>query len=240
MQTTSALYKQILASEPHWFETKVTIAGNTLTEEQIMSVDSKRPGINEEIPSVGGALSATLQMTVINPSFTIPVRAEIVVYYRACNETQTSEWLKYGTFYIDTRETSANYNAVQTVAITAFDSMIKTEADYPDTNHNWPYLDRNVVAEIASTIGVTVDSRTNGNLTAGYMVDMPVGYVMREILEHIAAANCGNFVITAENKLLFVPLIGLDPEENLVGRYLKTETTTEALTFGGEGWYILV
>ena len=239
MQTTSALYKQIVSGR-HWFNTKITIAGNTLLETQIKEIETERPGINAEIPSVGGALSATLQMTVINPSFTIPVRAEIVVYYRACNETQTSEWLKYGTFYIDTRETSANYNAVQTVAITAFDSMIKTEADYPDTNHNWPYLDRNVVAEIASTIGVSVDSRTNGNLTAGYMVELPTGYVMREVLEHIAAANCGNFVITAENKLLFVPLIGLDPEINLVGRYLKTETTTEALTFGGEGWYILV
>ena len=240
MQTTSALYKQILASEPHWFETKVTIAGNTLTEEQIMSVDSKRPGINEEIPSVGGALSATLQMTVINPSFTIPTRAEIVVYYRACNETQNSEWLEYGTFYIDTRETSANYNAVQTVAITAFDSMIKTEADYPDTDHDWPYLDRLVVAEIAQAIGVEVDSRTYDNLTVGYMVNPPTGYVMREVLEHIAAANCGNFVITAENKLLFVPLIGLDPEQNLVGRYLTPEGSTDALTFGDEGWYILV
>lgn len=239
MQTTSALYKQIVSGR-HWFNTKITIAGNTLLETQIKEIETERPGINAEIPSVGGALSATLQMTVINPSFTIPVRAEIVVYYRACNETQTSEWLKYGTFYIDTRETSANYNAVQTITITAFDSMIKTEADYPDTDHDWPYLDRLVVAEIAQAIGVAVDSRTYDNLDVGYMVNPPTGYVMREVLEHIAAANCGNFVITAENKLLFVPLIGLDPEQNLVGRYLKDETSTDALTFGDEGWYILV
>jgi len=239
MQTTSALYKQIVSGR-HWFNTKITIAGNTLLETQIKEIETERPGINEEIPSVGGALSATLQITVIKPSFTIPTRAEIVVYYRACNETQNSEWLQYGTFYIDTRETSANYNAIQTIEITAFDSMIKTEADYPDTDHDWPYLDKLVVAEIAQAIGVEVDSRTNGNLTASYMVELPTGYVMREILEHIAAANCGNFVITAENKLLFVPLIGLDPEENLVGRYLKDETSTDALTFGNEGWYILV
>lgn len=239
MQTTSALYKQIVSGR-HWFNTKITIAGNTLLETQIKEIETERPGINAEIPSVGGALSATLQMVVIKPSFTIPTRAEIVVYYRACNETQNSEWLQYGTFYIDTRETSANYNAVQTVAITAFDSMIKTEADYPDTNHNWPYLDRDAVAEIAQTIGVSVDGRTSGNLTAGYMVELPSGYTMREVLEHIAAANCGNFVITAVNELLFVPLIGLDPEQNLVGRYLKSETTAEAITFGNEGWYILV
>lgn len=239
MQMTSALYKQIVSGR-HWFNTKITISGNTLLETQIKKIETERPGINAEIPSVGGALSATLQMTVINPSFTIPTRAEIVVYYRACNETQNSEWLEYGTFYIDTRETSANYNAVQTITITAFDSMIKTEADYPDANHNWPYLDKNVVAEIAQTIGVTVDSRTNDNLTAGYMVELPSGYTMREVLEHIAAANCGNFVITSENELLFVPLIGLDPEINLVGNYLTPEGSTDALQFGDEGWYILV
>lgn len=239
MQTTSALYKQIVSGQ-HWFNTKITIAGNTLLETQIKEIETERPGINVEIPSVGGALSATLQMVVINPSFTIPVRAEIVVYYRSCNETQNSEWLEYGTFYIDTRETSANYNAVQTITITAFDSMIKTEADYPDTNHDWPYLDKNVITEIAQTIGVTVDSRTNDNLTAGYMVELPSGYTMREVLEHIAAANCGNFVITAENELLFVPLIGLDPEINLVGNYLTPEGSTDAIQFGDEGWYILV
>ena len=239
MQTTSALYKTIVAGD-HYFESKITINGNELAEGQIHSLSKERLGMNGNIPAVGGAVCSTLFLTIINPNFTIPARAEIKVYTRARNATQTSEWLQAGTYYIDTRAKNTTYGAVDTLTITAFDAMIKTEADYPDTNHNWPYLDRNVVAEIASTIGVSVDSRTNGNLTAGYMVELPTGYVMREVLEHIAAANCGNFVITAENKLLFVPLIGLDPEENLVGRYLKSETTTEALTFGGEGWYILV
>ena len=240
MQQTSALYKQIVASVPHWFETKATLNGNTLDETQLMSVDSKRPGINEEIPSVGGALSATLTMTIIDQGFTIPTRAEIVVYYRAANGTDVSEWLPYGTFYVDTGARNASYNAVETIEFTAFDSMIKAEADYPDTDHAWPYLDKDVVAEIAEAIGVDVDSRTNDNLTAGYMVELPSEYVMREVLEHIAAANCGNFVITAENELLFVPLIGLDPEANLVGNYLTPEGSTDALMFGDEGWYILV
>jgi len=239
MQTTSALYKSIVA-EDHYFETKVSINSNELTQDKILSLSRDMSGMNKNYPTVGGAICSTLQMTVINPSFTIPARAEIKVYTRTRNSSQTSEWLAAGTYYIDTRAKSTAYNSTDTLAVTAFDAMIKTEADYPDTNHNWPYLDRLIVAEIASAIGVSVDSRTNGNLTAGYMVDMPVGYVMREVLEHIAAANCGNFVITAENKLLFVPLIGLDPEQNLVGQYLKSETTTEALTFGNEGWYILV
>ena len=239
MQTTSALYKSIVAGE-HYFETKISINGNEMTEDKILSLSKDRPGMTGSTPTVGGAVCSTKQMTIINPAFEIPERAEIKVYVRARNATQTSEWLPSGTYYIDTRVRGATDSGIDTLTINAFDSMIKTESDYPDTNHDWPYLDKLVVAEIAQTIGVSVDSRTNGNLTVDYMVNPPVGEVMREVLEHIAAANCGNFVITAENKLLFVPLLGLDPELDLVGNYLTPEGSTDALQFGSEGWYILV
>lgn len=239
MQTTSALYKSIVAGE-HYFETKITLNGNEVTEDKIISLKREILGMSGTAPTVGGAVCSILHLTIINPSYTIPTRAEIKVYVRARNDTQTSEWIQSGTYYIDTRHRNSSYNDVETIEFTAFDSMIKTESDYPDTDHDWPYLDKLVVAEIAQAIGVEVDSRTYGNMTAEYMVNPPTGEVMREVLEHIAAANCGNFVITAENKLLFVPLIGLDPEQNLVGRYLKSETTAEAITFGDEGWYVLV
>ena len=287
MQTTSALYKQIIATEPHWFETYITVNGNTVNEDEIFSLDRSRPGMSQNYPSIGGALSSTLTLTILNPSFSIPTMAEIKVYYRAvCEigggsdthivngivsgdfqmldgdildlgsnatlvndiveftdsaaEQQTSEWIQAGTYYIDTRAHNQTYNGIDTLDITAFDRMMFGESDYPDTNHAWPYTDKSVVAEIASTIGVTVDSRTNQFLTSGYKIEAPTGYVMREVLEHIAAMYGGNFVVTAENKLLFVPLYGLDPEENLTGSYLRVEGGTEALTFGNEGWYILV
>lgn len=287
MQTTSALYKSIIASEPHWFETYITVNGNTVNEDEIFSLDRSRPGMSQNYPSIGGALSSTLTLTILNPSFTIPKMAEIKVYYRAVCETgggsdthlvngilsgdfqmldgdildlgpnatlvngivvftdsaaehKTSEWIAAGTYYIDTRAHNQSYNGIDTLDITAFDAMMKAEKEYPDTTHDWPYTDKSVVAEIASTIGVTVDSRTYQFLTAGYQIEAPTGYVMREVLEHIAAMYGGNFVITAENKLLFVPLYGLDPEENLTGSYLAVDGSTDALTFGGEGWYILV
>ena len=239
MQTTSALYKTIVSGD-HWFETKITIDGNEVDEDEIISLDRDRPGMNQNFPSVGGAVSSTLRAKIIYPNFSIPQRAEVKVYYRAKNTTQTSEWLPAGTYYIDTRSHNNTNNGVDTLEITAFDAMIKAEQDYPDTSHSWPYRDSLVVAEIASTIGVSVDSRTNTFLTARWMIDMPISYVMREVLEQIAGMNGGNFIITAENKLLFVPLYGLDPEENLTGQYLTPEGSTDALQFGNEGWYILV
>lgn len=286
MQETSALYKQIIATEPHWFETYITVNGNTVNEDEIFSLDRSRPGMSQNYPSIGGALSSTLTLTILNPSFSIPKMAEIKVYYRAvCGKTsgsdsylvngvvsggdmsmsgdtlvlpnatlsngivtfgssstttKVSEWIKAGTYYIDTRAHNQSYNGIDTLDITAFDAMMKAEKDYPDTTHDWPCPDTFVVAEIASQIGVTVDSRTNQFLTARNMIELPSDLVMREVLERIAAMYCGNFVITAENKLLFVPLLGLDPEENITGNYLSPEGSTDALTFGNEGWYILV
>ena len=84
---------------------------------------------------------------------------------------------------------------------------------------------------------MTVDSRTYGFLTAGYEIALPVGYTMRETLAHIAGAYGGNFIITSENKLLFVPLYGLDPD--VTGSYLADENGN-ALVLGSEEWYILV
>ena len=243
MQTTSALYKQIVASSGHWFETKIAIDGHELAESQIISLKRELPGMTQAKPSVGGALSATLALTILAPAFTIPRMAEIDVYFRARNSTSTSEWLPAGVFFIDTRKHDKTASGVSLLRITAYDAMMKAEQDYPDTNHNWPYTDRLVVAEIAAAIGVTVDSRSGTFLTCGYPVDMPVEASMRGVLENIAAMYGGNFVITKANKLLFVPLYGLD-DANVSGLYLACEDTEgnggKAVIFGDEGWFILV
>lgn len=280
MQETSALYKNLLLMDNHYFETKVVIDGHEINQSGIMSVNRQRPGMYEAKPTVGGALASTLNLTILKPSFTIPKMAEIKVYVRVCagdaaggsmidgllpvedatiqngylvfgqdsgasivndyivinNSSDVSEWLLQGIYYIDTRKTAGTY--VETVQITAYDAMMKAEQDYPSTSHAWSYLDTSVVAEIAATMGVSVDSRVGGYLTAGYMIELPTNYTMREVLENIAACYCGNFVITSEGKLMFVPLYGLDPPE--IGNYLADSNGTTALTFGNEGWYVIV
>ena len=240
MQTTSALYKQIVATSGHWIETKLSISGNEIMEDQIISVQRDEQAMQQAKPSAGGAMAASIALTIIAPNFTIPRMGEIDVYTRARTDTLTSEWIPTGVYFIDTRAHDQSADGIGLMRITAYDAMLKGEQDYPNTTHNWPYLDTLVVAEIAAAIGVAVDSRTAGFLTSSYMIDMPVGYTIREVLGHIAASYGGNFVITDENKLLFIPLYGLDPEDSIVGEYLAVEGSTEALLFGNEGWYILV
>lgn len=234
MQSTSTLYKTIVGGE-HWFETRITIDGNTYGEDKIISLTRSKKAFPGNSPSVGSAIAAIMDLIIIKPSFAIPPRAQIVVEIRALNKTQTSEWIPQGTYFIDTRKERLTRSGEKLLEISAYDAMIKAEADYPDTEHAWPYKDTLVVAEIASTIGVTVDSRTNSFMSSADMIQLPAEYTMREVLEHIAGAYGGNFVVTNENKLLFVPLYGLDYTEN--GSYLADENGN-ALQFGNERWFI--
>ena len=236
MQTTNAQYKRIIAGE-HTFETKVTINGNELGGDKIISLDRTRKAFANDLPSIGGALASSIVLKVRKPSFSIPKMAAVTVSVRVKNDSETSAWLAAGTYYIDTREESEAQGNAAIMTITAYDAMLKAEADYPNTEHDWPYKDSLVVAEIAAAIGVTVDSRVSGFITAGNMINLPSDYSMRETLEHIAGMYAGNFIITNDNKLMFIPLWGLDYTES--GYYLADENGN-ALTFGNEGWFIFV
>lgn len=162
-----------------------------------------------------------------------------IVFFNGTTVHLTSEWLQMGVYYIDTRQTTHNDDGVDKLTIHGYDAMLFGEADYPSTIHAWPATDISVVQEIAQTMGVTLDPRTLDYLTAGYEIQLPTAFSMRETLGHIAGAYGGNFAMSQEGKLLFLPLMGLSMEDDTVGSYLADESDN-ALLFGNEGWYILV
>ena len=86
-----------------------------------------------------------------------------------------------------------------------------------------------VVADIASRMGVPVDPRTVIN--PAYTVGYPNDLTMREILGYIAAAHAGNFVITDAGALRLVPLYNPAVDHG-PGGYLVTEDG-HPITFGG-------
>lgn len=243
MQETSALYKSIIASVNHRFETKLVLGKNAstveVTESALRYVSRDRPGINSRIPSIGNALSASLNVDMQEPDWTLDPMQKIAVYVRAIgivgSTEETSEWIQQGTYFVDTRVLTGQ----GTLQLTAYDAMLKAEKTYPSTNHVWPYADINVLAEIAQDIGVTLDQKTIDIVTAGIMIPLPAGYTEREVLGMIAAAYAGNFIISDRNTLMLVPLYGTD-DENLTGYYLADDDGDTALLFGNEGWFILV
>lgn len=246
MQETSALYKQLIDSDLHYFENQLIIDGvGTFGENQLFTLDTKQPSL-EGKPAIGTAPSGEITVEVIAKSEDIPKMAKLTSQVRVTDGTQTSEWINKGIYFVDTRKESTHGSETTTI-LTGYDAMIKTEQTYPNTNHDWPYLDVDVVDEIAQTIGVDVDARTYQIMTAEHMINLPVIngdngedeslYTMREKLSQIAGLYCGNFIITPVGKLLLVPLYGFDPI--VVGDYLADEDGN-AITFGDEGWYTLV
>ena len=161
--------------------------------------------------SVGNCISASLKFSVLTDD-EIAQAASVII--RACisEGSETSEWLDFGTFYIDKREGNNGLISLQ-----CYDSMLKASQKYVDPTNSddrigWPKSMQTCVNEIAQRIGVEIDPRTVINTAEAYQVDYPTNYTMQQVLGYIGAVHGGNWIITPENKLRLVPLIS-HPEE---------------------------
>lgn len=231
MQNTSDLYKSIRDNPLCSAETRATIAGVLYEQDRLSPPETSGSLFPDGKPSVGNCISRQLDLT-ISPAGTIPRMAEIKLETRlvikdALTEEvlQASEWIPKGTFYIDTRETD---KVTGVMTIHGYDAMLKAEQMFltETTEDDWPKPMDEVVEEIAKRMGVTVDSRTVISHTM--MVGYPLEYTMREILGYIAAAHCGNWIITDAGELRLITLNCIPPETS----YLVDEDGY-AITFGG-------
>ena len=204
MQTVSSAWKQIFAEPGHITEVRAVIGGVTYNIDKIFSITQTRNIFSSNNPMIGCCCSSVLDIEII-PTSPVPRMAPIVVTTRlkSADGTQHSEWIDAGTYYVDTRSKERDG---LTMHFTAYDSMLKADQPYLQNSaiDEWPCDETDVVDEIAALMGVTVDERT---VLAGYDVDYPAqDWTMREVLGWIAAANCGNWIITPQNELYLVPL----------------------------------
>lgn len=197
MQTVPAKWNDILAGD-YQVDFKAVISGKTYTYGEIKSARITKSMMDKL--TIGQATSAMLDM-VFEPDGTIPTAAEIKCYIRLKDYgEEVTDWLPFGTFYIDTRST----DAYGWMTITAYDAMLKAEQDYIDNSGTYPMAMSDAVSFICGKMGVELDSRSQ---IAPYTVDSPTEvYTMREVLCGIAAASGGNFVITEEGKLRLIRL----------------------------------
>jgi hypothetical protein len=161
--------------------------------------------------SIGGANYAELEAEFLNPENTIPETARIDFYIRQKNASAVSDWLRKGTYFIDSRETTTGRLTVVAKDALAFcDGVSLLEIlDVP----SYPANARTVAEQCAAFMGIGVDNINavyNGNI-----VEYPNDLSGREALEHIAAVSGGNFIVTSENKLRLVVL----GEADYVGSY---------------------
>ena len=244
MQAVPNNWNDVFAID-HKTEFKAVINGITYTYSQIKSAQITKSMMDKL--TLGQATSAMLDM-VFRPQGTIPTAAKIECYVRLANYEPTTaitdeasniiktddgyvlasaysvitDWIPFGTFYIDTRETAAN----GLMTITAYDRMLAAEQSFQSTAGSMTMSA--ATAYIAAAIGVDVDSR---NQIAPYSIDSPVGiYTMREVLSGIAAASGGNFVITENNKLRLIRIASPSISENM--RVASCDVLSDVKTIG--------
>lgn len=197
-------------------------------ETLLISMKSDSRVFSEDAPAVGCCIAAELDVEMNKPIGEIPRQARLIPYVRLTDGEKYSEWIQKGVFYVDTRAKKEDGSAIEKIVLHGYDSMLKTEQDYPASTLQWPARDIDVVREIAEFIGVSVDARTVEQMVYGYPVQYPGEYSCREVLGYIAAMYAGCFVMSDLGELRLVALNGIPAET----RYLIA-STGQPITFGG-------
>lgn len=229
MQSVSDTYRRLIATEGHWFETSLVINGNISRDNRYLFKVSTQSEMFKNNPTVGQAIAAEIDASFIAPEADIPTMATLKPYVRVRAGNEHSEWIAQGIFYIDTRTITRNDDGLDVMTVHGYDAMLKAEQPYSSTNLNWPARDINIVSEIASKMGVSVDTRTWSNMGKLYTFGLPTNYSLREMLGYIAAAYCGCFIITETGKLRLISLTELPAETNLL-----ITRGGDVITFGGD------
>lgn len=182
------------------------ISGGTLTDALYQSL------------SVGNVVARTFEFRMwgitLDPSQ--PVILELVKTDAQGNVTREPK----GTYFIDTIEKSPYSEYTE---FTAFDALLKTEVPYMKSG-SWSATSAyDIVAQIASDIGVTIEE-----YTLAYILGNPKtidqvpsigdnGTTERELLSVIAVMYGGNWIVNDSNELELVQLGGrISPTVNLV------------------------
>lgn len=229
MQHTSALFGQIISGGNYWYETRLRIDGvGTFAETSLYSISTNLEMFHGS-PTIGSAVAGEIDIKMVSTDADIPRMAKLMPEVRVCNATQQSEWIPQGIYYIDTRETAKSEIGEDVLTIHGFDAMLKAEQGFQSDTITGDSVDIALVDEIARIMGVDVDSRTRDVMTQAFIVPLPVGYSLREILGYIASMYVGCFIMTDEGKLRLVSLLELPAETN----YL-INTAGDAITFGGD------
>ena len=193
-----------LIAQGGYYSWKVVNGSNTYTNENICSGTLTEVLYTE--CSIGNVTAKQLDLKLWN--VTIDTSSPIVLSYKPSN---SNTWVAKGTYLIDTVATSPYSEYTE---LTAFDAMLKTDVVYMKSGTWTATTDVALVSAIASSIGVSVDTYTNG-----YFTNYPItidqapsigenGTTCRQILSTIACLRGGNWIIDDTNKLLFVPLFG--------------------------------
>ena len=239
MIPTSTLFKDLLESGDYYVETVLSVndtpPDESYAENILMSVHTTKKVFSQDIPAVGGVIAGEISVEMLMPEQPIPRMAKLSPYVRLRNleKTRYTEWIPKGSYYLDTRKKVEDTAGAIRLQIRGYDSIMKTEQDYPESKLSFPARDLDVVQEIADFIGVRLDGRTKDVMQNAYQVEDVTGYTFREVLGYIAAMYGGNFVMSDRGALWLVAMGDASADDEVETNYLINETRN-VITFGGD------
>ena len=203
MRKTSKVWKKLAARGLFSLEAYALINGKKYYEITAPNIDRQ---LMSDSLSVGNCCNGSCTLSVLTDD-DIPKGAEVKIRARLFDGNKRSEYLNFGTFYVDSRD--SNYEGL--LDLTCYDAMKKADQVFvADNNYNtagWPKAMSEVVPLIAQRLGVNVDPRTSIKTGTDYVVPFPDnGLTVRDVLSSIAAAHGGNWLITEDNALRLIPL----------------------------------
>lgn len=221
MHSVTDLYRTLLADKNHRVETKLIIAGVEYGQADIVANSLRIYGGLYSTFGIGNCCSRQIEFQIF-PKGDIPRQAKVQVFVRLSVGEQASEWIPKGVFFFATRRLDKKTGVL---SVTGYDAMLKSEETWLDSSYDaetWPMPVETAVNDIASRIGVSVDSRTvlDSAFPVQYPVDDEGDMTMREALSRIAIANAGNWVISDNGELLLVGLNSVPAQTNL-GRSIQ-------------------
>lgn len=228
MQTTSALYQELLAL-PHTEESRLLIDGTAYGTPKLVEGSLKTEGslFSGTTPSVGGAVAGEVSAELLGvASGSVARMAKLQPQVRLVGaDGRASEWIAQGVYNVDKR----SYNKQAGVlTLHGYDKMLATEQWYTGTDK----VDINIVNRVCTQVGITLDDETAAFFAASgrsYVIPSPTDYTCRELLQTIAGCYGGNWCMTPVGELRLV-LLKLTAEET---SYL-VDGAGSAITFGGD------
>lgn len=237
MQQVSATYTALI-SQPHIVETKLEVWDkggesqvHTFNENEIASVYTSRALFSNNNPSVGGTVSCEIDCELYSvDGVIIPRMAMLKPYVRIKTDTEESEWIPKGVYWVDTRNEDYNSKKIQ---IHGYDAMLKGEQLFVNDAlvDNWPRTDIQVLNGftqdgvrydgVAQIMGVTIQQSSLNKINRGYAVQFPgvvqtsgtdrmsvrgAAMTVREVLGAIGAMYCGNWTIDEDGTMRFMQL----------------------------------
>jgi hypothetical protein len=176
---------------------------------------------------IGSVIANKLVLT-IQTSDEIASNAKIVPEVRLNGDSGYSEWIKLGSFYIDNRTWQ---NGVW--KLTAYDKLITTTQTYVSAL-TYPETMKNVLTEICTILGVTLDTHASSEMDAFYEVPYEdADITIRDMLSYIASANAACVKITPDETLDLIILDKSTPANVTIppSDYERLKQTNPAKTY---------